>query len=619
MPIPERNLLKVWAVFNFVLILTGTGSALAQRPLGIDVSHYQGTIDWGSVKGSGVSFALAKATEGTTYTDPTFTLNAANARNAGVYFGAYHFARPDANLGLAGADNEAAFCWSVIKDYVQGGGAYLMPVLDYETAPGASYNITTSSQWVNRWCQDMVNYGTSNGVVVKPVVYTYTSFATAWLDSTVTQWPLWMAQYPSSPNPQTGAPPTSPWSGWNVWQYSSTGTVPGISGACDLDVFNGTASTLASTLVIGGNGAATINTQPASVTVAQGANALLMVASTNATTYQWTFNAANISGATASSLTISNAQPSSVGAYAVAVSNSIGGTLSSAAYLTVLSNAPGAGVSPSGMVNWWPADGTPVDIYGGLIGTPRGGFSYAAGETGQGFHFDGSTAVVNLTATNIPVPWTACMWVYRQNTPQTSAALLADNTYSLKLEQYSNTFNVGFTQLGVADYVFSPAYSVPVNTWTHLAFVGTSSGVSLYANGVLKASLPNSIPLPRTYIGAAYVTSPGKYIDFMLGTLDEIMLFNRALSVPEIGSIYNAGGAGLVKVPQFTSATPSAPGQVTFGLQGLTGKNFSLYSSPDLIHWSFFGTIGNPTGATQFIDNNVSNNVQIFYRASQPY
>ena len=197
--------------------------ALAQRPLGIDVSSYQETVNWTSVKGAGITFAWAKATEGLTYIDAYFTANEANAKAAGVLIGAYHFAHPEEHLGTAGADQEAAYFWNEAGSYIKtNGNAYLMPVLDYETAPGSSYTKATSSQWVNEWCQDIVNYAKANGVVVTPVVYTYTSFASDWLDSTVIQWPLWMAS-PNGESAQTGAPSaTSPWSTWEACWWPCT-------------------------------------------------------------------------------------------------------------------------------------------------------------------------------------------------------------------------------------------------------------------------------------------------------------------------------------------------------------------------------------------------------------
>ncbi len=235
-----------WIIF-FVIglgIVPGPGQAMAQRPLGIDVAHYQDSVDWTSVAGSGVTFAWAKATEETNFIDPFFTANEINAKAAGILIGAYHFARPDVDLGTAGADAEAAYFWSVAGPYILADGSSLMPVLDYETSPGSSYTKATSAAWVNEWCQDIVNYGLSNGVVINPVVYTYISFATSWLAATNTHWPLWMAS-PNGTDPQTGAPnATSPWSTWNFWQYGQA-AVPGITnGTVDVDVFNGDAATL---------------------------------------------------------------------------------------------------------------------------------------------------------------------------------------------------------------------------------------------------------------------------------------------------------------------------------------------------------------------------------------
>src|SRR5215813_13468396 len=68
------------------------------RPLGIDVSSYQGSgVNWTSVKNSGRSFAWAKATEGMTVNDSTFAGNQNNGKAAGMVMGAYHFAHPESN------------------------------------------------------------------------------------------------------------------------------------------------------------------------------------------------------------------------------------------------------------------------------------------------------------------------------------------------------------------------------------------------------------------------------------------------------------------------------------------------------------------------------------------
>lgn len=321
-------------------MLVGPERALAQRPIGIDVSHWQGTgINWVSVKASGVTFAYCKATEGVGYTDNTFTINEANAKAAGVLIGGYHFARYDGNT----ADAEAAYFWGVVKNYVKEGGYYLMPMLDLENIviSGTSYNPghwgytkTTFSQWVNAWCMSVSNSAAATGITIKPVIYTSSSFAGTWLDSTVTKWTPWIANW-NGQSPQTGSPsPWSPWSAWTFWQYSDAVSTPG-AGTVDGDVFNGTLAGLAA-YVIGGTRPGITN-QPASQIVLAGANVTFTVGVSGSTpfSYQWRFNGGNISGATASSYTRNNAQTANAGSYSVVVTNNYGSTNSANAVLTV--------------------------------------------------------------------------------------------------------------------------------------------------------------------------------------------------------------------------------------------------------------------------------------------
>ena len=121
-----------------------------------------------------------------------------------MLIGAYHFAHPDLDPGTSGADTEAAYFLATAGPYIQANGSYLVPMLDAEIAsPGTQAAV---SAWVNEWCQDIVNNGATNGIALKPIVYTYQSWAADYLNSTVTQWPLWMA----SPNGQTRKPALPP-------------------------------------------------------------------------------------------------------------------------------------------------------------------------------------------------------------------------------------------------------------------------------------------------------------------------------------------------------------------------------------------------------------------------
>ena len=87
---PRRVGSRVVALVALVLLASG-----ATYAKGIDVSNHQGSsIDWLQVAGAGYTFAFAKASEGTTFTDSTYAINRTGATAAGIYFGAYHFAQP---------------------------------------------------------------------------------------------------------------------------------------------------------------------------------------------------------------------------------------------------------------------------------------------------------------------------------------------------------------------------------------------------------------------------------------------------------------------------------------------------------------------------------------------
>ncbi|MGP8214220.1 MAG: GH25 family lysozyme [Bacteroidia bacterium] len=204
----------------------------AQTIMGIDVSSYQGTINWSQVKGAGYTFAFAKATEGITITDAYFVGNEVNGTAAGVVMGAYHFAHPENNSAVSEAD----YFLSVARPYIK--ACNLPPVLDLEDPSGGPPLSTyfTSAQltsWVQTW---MTTVQDSTGIA--PIIYIGPSNA-SFVNSSLNTWGLWIDDYNSNP----ATPPTNigVWTTWDFKQYSWTGTVPGISGSndMDMDVFNG--------------------------------------------------------------------------------------------------------------------------------------------------------------------------------------------------------------------------------------------------------------------------------------------------------------------------------------------------------------------------------------------
>jgi hypothetical protein len=200
---------------------------------------------------------------------------------------------------------------------------------------------------------------------------------------------------------------------------------------------------------------------------------------------------------------------------------------------------------PPNLVNWWPADGNAADLIGGNNGNLSNGVTFAAGEVGAAFSFDGANGVMHMGAPPIAAPWTAEFWVNRLDGLANSAVLLTDTNTALKLEQYNAanptnlTRKVGFTAWGVADYTFN--YVAPAGLWTHLVFVGTATNTALYANGTQVDSINASIALPRAELGRETIRGNNKPLR---GSVDEMSLYNRALSALEIASLYNAGSAG---------------------------------------------------------------------------
>jgi GH25 family lysozyme M1 (1,4-beta-N-acetylmuramidase) len=198
---------------------------------GIDVSHWQGTIDWNKVKSSGIAFVYAKASQGTTYTDNFFSANVQGARAAGLPIGAYHYASPSAPYNPDQAKAEAQYFVDVMKNEGMSDFGDIMPVLDLEQPD--TTGILTSDEVVS-WARvftDTVKSLTNRQVMIYSgawFVQQYNDFG-----GQLSDLPLWIAawtRYGTTQPPAVGG-----WTEWTVWQNSDQGIVPGISGYVDLD------------------------------------------------------------------------------------------------------------------------------------------------------------------------------------------------------------------------------------------------------------------------------------------------------------------------------------------------------------------------------------------------
>lgn len=199
---------------------------------GIDVSHWQGDINWGKVAGAGYSFAFAKASEGVGWTDVYFHTNTQEGTSAGVLMGAYHYARPDLNNT---GEEEAEWFLSVAGDYIESG--YLRPVLDLEVKGNLSQE--EMSAWAVEWVETV-----KQETGVEPLIYTYYYFILEMFNESVFDYDLWIAYWTCDPTPTETVPPTGGFADWDFWQYQAPGgcgdfSIPGIVGNVDLNIFNG--------------------------------------------------------------------------------------------------------------------------------------------------------------------------------------------------------------------------------------------------------------------------------------------------------------------------------------------------------------------------------------------
>jgi GH25 family lysozyme M1 (1,4-beta-N-acetylmuramidase) len=197
-------------------------------PRGIDVSAFQGDVDWAGYAASGVTFAYVKATEGTGYSSDTFSKQYNGSYAAGMIRGAYHFALPDRSGGAAQASYfvSRGGGWS-------GDGRTLPGALDIEYNPyGATCYGLTAGQLVT-WVADFSNtYRSLTGR--DPVLYTTADWWNQCTGSNASRGtinPLWVARYAAT----AGDLPAG-WQVYTFWQYTST--------PLDQDTFNGNADRL---------------------------------------------------------------------------------------------------------------------------------------------------------------------------------------------------------------------------------------------------------------------------------------------------------------------------------------------------------------------------------------
>jgi lysozyme len=197
---------------------------------GIDVHGSKGSIDWRKVRASGVTFAFVKASEGLTFEDERIAANLRDAHAAGVLVGPYHYARPDVRPSIAGALQEANVFVSRIRAAGWTKQKHARPALDLEEGGG------DLAGWALAFCLRVEEL-----TKVRPIVYTYSSFASSFLNrggiasKELAKFPLWLANYGPNDGQRHPVSVAAPWSYVLIHQYTSSGSTPGVGGRCDLN------------------------------------------------------------------------------------------------------------------------------------------------------------------------------------------------------------------------------------------------------------------------------------------------------------------------------------------------------------------------------------------------
>lgn len=182
---------------------------------GIDVSSHNGDIDFDTLSAQGISFTLIKATEGSTFKDPSFHSNYSKAAKAGLKIGAYHFFRFETPghmqaINLLNSVRGRKLDFPLIIDIEEWGNPYVRP-----------------TEEITGELSEMIDYITSSGYPV--MLYTNKDGHNRFIQGRFDTIPLWICSLTDNPADTV----------WTLWQYSHRGGLRGFGGNVDLNVFRG--------------------------------------------------------------------------------------------------------------------------------------------------------------------------------------------------------------------------------------------------------------------------------------------------------------------------------------------------------------------------------------------
>jgi len=247
----QKVLTGAFFAFGALVITLAGGDRAAAALLGVDVSSWQSTVNWTSMKNAGVQFGFARATMGTVDFDSQFASNMNNSRAAGIQIGPYHYGYPNTAMNPLSATvkqdaiNEATDFVNRIKPYYDANpGWYLRPVLDVEELPSNGEVNTVAKQraYLSAWVKDF-NSVVRDRLGVDVIIYCNSNYASNYFTSDLASFDLWIARW----NYSTTTPPSGSqigiWNDWDFWQWSDEGNLGG-ENPLDLNQYRGTLNDL---------------------------------------------------------------------------------------------------------------------------------------------------------------------------------------------------------------------------------------------------------------------------------------------------------------------------------------------------------------------------------------
>ncbi|HEX3108095.1 MAG TPA: LamG-like jellyroll fold domain-containing protein, partial [Thermoanaerobaculia bacterium] len=243
---------------------------------------------------------------------------------------------------------------------------------------------------------------------------------------------------------------------------------------------------------------------------------------------------------------------------------------------------------PANAVAWYRAEGDTTDSAGVTLGAISGGVTYGTGEVGQAFTFDGTSGSMNVPMSSSLQLTNGTIEFWMKGDPTNTLAccqgLVSTQMYAVEITGGTVSFALS-TDGGVTTPYPAATASITTGTWHHVAATYDGSTISLYIDGALAAATSHSGSISNNggflSVGSedgragacnGCTGTAGRYFK---GLLDEVTIYNRALSAAEIQTIYNVASAGkcfTASTPTITGFSPSSGGAGTSVT--ITGTNF---------------------------------------------